>query len=160
MRTELMALRLAVLVLATAVVGCGGSNGLSCGPGTHLLAGKCLPNVQVDACGPGTAQHGLECLPIGPDAGGDGSAPDVGPDTTADGAANPEEKLRSFVSDQTAKFFAEKQFALEPADRQRAMETWTTARLGHYQRGFACPEAWRNAAAAFRRWTKTAPAAT
>ncbi len=78
----------------------------------------------------------------------------------ADGAANPEEKLRSFVSDQTAKFFAEKQFALEPADRQRAMETWTTARLGHYQRGFACPEAWRNAAAAFRRWTKTAPAAT
>ena len=90
MRTELMALRLAVLVLATAVVGCGGSNGLSCGPGTHLLAGKCLPNVQVDACGPGTAQHGLECLPIGPDAGGDGSAPDVGPDTTADGAANPD----------------------------------------------------------------------
>lgn len=87
--------------------------------------------------------------------------PDQFPATLADfleriiADADPEARMRAFMSNQTEKFFAEKQFAFNtPEQRQQAMESWTAARMDHYRLGFTNAESWQSAAAAFRAWTK------
>ncbi|HEX4348955.1 MAG TPA: hypothetical protein VH251_01140, partial [Verrucomicrobiae bacterium] len=72
----------------------------------------------------------------------------------ADGTTEPAARLRAFVSDQTEKFFAEKQFVFDdPAARLQAMSSWTTARLAKYEADFTNADDWQGAARAWRAWT-------
>ena len=95
MRTEMMALRCAVVLLAAAaVVGCSGSAGPICGAGTRLEGGTCVRIAASPACGPGTVQQGQVCLPLTPDGGADASAqdtaaqPDLPPDASEVGGVD------------------------------------------------------------------------
>ena len=73
----------------------------------------------------------------------------------ADGVADPAERLRAFVSDGVKKFFAEKNLALDSAQHELGLKTFTAARLAEFQQGFPDAASWRAPARAFKAWAKS-----
>jgi hypothetical protein len=71
-----------IWLLAIVAMGCGGgASGPSCGPGTVLEGGQCVPETAgIDACGPGTALDGATCVPVEADTSIGTDAVDSGPD--------------------------------------------------------------------------------
>ncbi len=74
-----------ILLALTALVGCGGGSGPSCGAGATLVDGACVAESTGPICGAGTVQAGAVCIPIVDDATVNS---DSGPDATADAATD------------------------------------------------------------------------
>jgi hypothetical protein len=70
----------------------------------------------------------------------------------ADGAADPDERLRAFISDRVEKYFVEMKFPLDSAQHELGLKNVTAARLAEFQQGFPDAASWRATARAFKAW--------
>ena len=75
----------------------------------------------------------------------------------ADGVTDPTERLRAFVSDGVEKFFAEQNLALNVAQHEQGLKTFTARGLEKLQQGFPDAASWRDTARAFKTWAKIQP---